>query len=166
MMTQDEITTEETTYCEVHPDRETGLRCNLCERYMCAECAVQTPVGYRCKQCVRQVEDRFFSGTQVDYVVAFVTAAIISGLGLIPASLVGFFWIILIIVGIFVGGVISQTIQRATKRRRGRYTAQVATSGVLLGAVALSWVLAGGIALPVLLYAGPAAVIVYQRFKG
>jgi hypothetical protein len=165
-MTQEEITTEETTYCAVHPDRETGLRCNLCERYMCAECAVSTPVGYRCKQCVRQVEDRFFSGTQVDYIVAFVTAAIISGLGLIPASLVGFFWIILIIVGIFVGGVITQTVQRVTKRRRGRYTAHVTTAGVLVGAMALSLVLAGGISLPVLLYAGPAAVIVYQRFKG
>ena len=43
--------TDEVTYCAVHPDRETGLRCNKCGRLMCAECAVPTPVGYRCREC-------------------------------------------------------------------------------------------------------------------
>ena len=43
------ITVEETTYCAVHPDRETSLQCNRCGRYMCVECAVHTPVGYRCR---------------------------------------------------------------------------------------------------------------------
>jgi len=40
-------------YCYVHPDRETLLRCNRCERPICQSCAVLTPTGYRCKECVR-----------------------------------------------------------------------------------------------------------------
>jgi hypothetical protein len=35
------------------PDRETYLRCNRCERHICTSCAVLTPTGYRCKNCVR-----------------------------------------------------------------------------------------------------------------
>ena len=46
------------TYCEVHPDRETSLRCNKCGRLMCTECAVLTPVGYRCRECVRGQQER------------------------------------------------------------------------------------------------------------
>ena len=37
--------TEELTYCEVHPDRETALRCNKCGRPMCTHCEVLRPFG-------------------------------------------------------------------------------------------------------------------------
>ncbi len=39
--------------CANHPERETGLRCNRCGKPICSQCAVQTPVGYRCRECVR-----------------------------------------------------------------------------------------------------------------
>ena len=29
------------------------LRCNRCDKPICYDCAVRTPVGYRCKECVR-----------------------------------------------------------------------------------------------------------------
>ncbi|HYN88142.1 MAG TPA: tetratricopeptide repeat protein, partial [Ardenticatenaceae bacterium] len=47
-----ERATEEMLHCSVHPDRETMLRCNRCGRPMCPECAVRTPVGLRCRECV------------------------------------------------------------------------------------------------------------------
>ena len=38
--------TETTTlYCYVHPNRETALRCNHCNRPICADCAIRTPTG-------------------------------------------------------------------------------------------------------------------------
>ena len=40
-------------YCANHPAVETTLRCNRCGKPICAECAVRTPTGYRCKECVR-----------------------------------------------------------------------------------------------------------------
>ena len=74
------------TFCAVHPDRETGLRCNRCGRLMCAECAVLTPVGYRCRECVRQQEDKFFNATQSDYVIITAICAALAGGGAILVS--------------------------------------------------------------------------------
>ncbi len=46
------------TYCANHPGVETSLRCNKCGKPICAKCAVRTPTGYRCKECVRgQLKD-------------------------------------------------------------------------------------------------------------
>ena len=75
----DNLAIEELTYCEVHPDRETGLRCNKCDRLMCAECAVPTPVGLSLPcECVRAHDDKFFSGTQLDYAIVFGVSAVLA----------------------------------------------------------------------------------------
>ncbi len=34
---------ETTLHCYLHPERETLLRCNNCERPICTKCAVLTP---------------------------------------------------------------------------------------------------------------------------
>jgi membrane associated rhomboid family serine protease len=44
--------------CYRHPDRETGLRCQRCERPVCPECMVPAPVGVQCVDCVRQNRSR------------------------------------------------------------------------------------------------------------
>ena len=60
--------TESTTlYCYVHPTRETSLRCNNCERPICAQCAVRTPTGYRCKECVRERQKTFETAEWYDF---------------------------------------------------------------------------------------------------
>src|SRR3954464_12894718 len=72
------------TFCAIHTAVETTLRCNKCGRYMCVRCAVRTPVGYRCKECVHQQQDSFFTATQGDYLIA---GAVAFGLGL-PAAFI------------------------------------------------------------------------------
>ena len=47
------MTDDTNLFCYVHPDRETLLRCNNCERPICTQCAVLTPTGYRCKECIQ-----------------------------------------------------------------------------------------------------------------
>ncbi len=37
--------------CAWHPDRLTMLSCGRCDRPMCVNCAVETPVGMRCREC-------------------------------------------------------------------------------------------------------------------
>ena len=37
--------------CHWHPEVETGLSCNRCGKYICAQCLVQAPVGIRCREC-------------------------------------------------------------------------------------------------------------------
>src|SRR5215813_8342333 len=75
---------EETLYCTIHPDRETTLRCNKCGRPMCAQCAVQTPVGYRCRECVRGIQAGYYKATQSDYIVIF---AVCAGLTAVAAAI-------------------------------------------------------------------------------
>lgn len=127
--------TDELTYCAVHPDRETSLRCNKCNRYMCPECAVPTPVGYRCKQCVRQHEDKFFNASEWDYVIVFAVSAILTGIGAAIVSAIGLPLLFILILGLPIGGAIAEATLRATQRRRGRRSNVVAVSGVIVGGI-------------------------------
>lgn len=171
--------TEEPTFCAVHPDRETGLRCNLCGRYMCAQCAVSTPVGYRCRECVRQVENKFFTGTSTDSIVAFVLPAVITGVAAFILSRINFFGILIaFFAGVIYGGALSQLLLNALKKRRGRYTGYIAAAGIVVGTAA-GLILTGlSMGIPfefvvrrflmdigVWIFAGVTAFIVYGRFR-
>lgn len=128
---------DELTYCAVHPDRETGLRCITCNRYMCVSCAVRTPVGYRCRECVRGQQQVFFKGKQSDDVITFAITAVLTGLVVGILAAINLLWIwIAIIVGLPVGAGISELALRATQRRRSRYSHYVATAGTVIGGLA------------------------------
>ena len=68
------------TYCYVHPTRETSLRCKRCDRYICTSCAVSTPTGYICKECMRERQKSFDTAVWYDFVSGFAIAGLISGL--------------------------------------------------------------------------------------
>ncbi len=128
--TEDEVK----LYCTVHPDVETTLRCNRCGRPMCTRCAVRTPVGYRCKECVRAQQDRFFDAQARDYLVA---AAVSLALSLAAAWLtvqIGWFYLA-IFVGAAAGSMIGAAVWTLTGKRRGRYTVFVVGGAVVLGAL-------------------------------
>lgn len=137
-MAADNLNTEdEVTYCAVHPDRETGLRCITCNRYMCVSCAVRTPVGYRCRECVRGQQQVFFKGKQSDDLVTFAITAALTGLVVGILAAVNLLWIwIAIIVGLPVGAGISELALRATQRRRSRYSHYVGAAGAVIGGLA------------------------------
>lgn len=40
--------------CYRHPDRETYIRCQRCDKPICPACMNPAPVGYQCPQCVAQ----------------------------------------------------------------------------------------------------------------
>ncbi|MGC9334733.1 MAG: B-box zinc finger protein, partial [Anaerolineae bacterium] len=61
-------------YCANHPNVETLLRCNRCGKPICTRCAVSTPVGYRCRECVGQQQSSFYPGGTLDYVMGKGTA--------------------------------------------------------------------------------------------
>lgn len=48
--------------CYRHPDRETGVRCQRCERPICPACMVPAPVGVQCVECVRRMQPRAAPG--------------------------------------------------------------------------------------------------------
>ncbi len=82
-------------YCANHPNVETTLRCNKCEKPICARCAILTPTGYRCKECVRGQQKVFETAKWLDYPLIFIVVAILAYLGSMIAFRLGFFIIIL-----------------------------------------------------------------------
>lgn len=141
------------TYCQVHPQRETGLRCNNCTRLMCAACAVHTPVGYRCQECVREKEDRFFNADSSYYAILFGASVAGSAAGAFVASLFGWFILFTFFIAAAAGGMIAEFALRLTKGKRGRYAAPVATAGVVVGTLVFA-----GISTFILLNQSAAAV--------
>ena len=129
----------ETLYCYVHPTRETSLRCNNCERPICASCAVRTPTGYRCKECVRERQKTFDTAEVIDYVLGFIVAAFLSGIGAGLVTLVGsigFFGLLIISAGASTAGVvIAEGVRAATRKRRSRPLFITVAVGVVAGAL-------------------------------
>ncbi|HNW14496.1 MAG TPA: B-box zinc finger protein, partial [Anaerolineaceae bacterium] len=56
----------DTLYCKNHPQRETYLRCNRCNDPICVQCAVLTPTGYRCKNCISGQQKVFETSEGLD----------------------------------------------------------------------------------------------------
>lgn len=138
-MTTNHATTDgddTTLYCTVHPQVETMLRCNRCGRPMCTKCAVRTPVGYRCKQCVRQQQDTFFNAQLLDYLIAGAVSMVLSFVAAFIIARLGWF-LIAFILAPAAGGFIGSVVWTMTRKRRGRHTATIVGAGIVLGALPL-----------------------------
>jgi len=155
--------TPQTLYCYVHPQRETLLRCNRCERPICQSCAVLTPTGYRCKECVKGQQKIFDTARWWDYPLAFITAGVLSYFGSLVA-----------------GMIIAEAVRFVVRRRRSKPIPIVAVVATVLGALLLPlanmifalfnfYVNAAGGLMGLLwpaVYAVLAASTVYYRLKG
>jgi len=130
--------TPDTLYCYVHPSRETTLRCNNCERPICASCAVRTPTGYRCKQCVKGHQQVFNTAEWYDYIIGFVTAGFLSGIASFLVTLIGgigfFGWILVIIGAPTAAGIIAEILRYVLRKRRARNLFITVAIGFVLGA--------------------------------
>jgi len=185
-MTQERIS-EEILHCTVHPDRETTLRCNKCDRPMCPECAVLTPVGYRCRECVRGIQSGYYKATQTDYATIFAVCAGLTGVAAAIFSAINLGLLFTLILALPIGGMIAEGALRFTSRRRGRQSANIAVGGAvaggLMGGVVQILLVYGGAVsrarvpvinfllqsvtsdLSLLLFVGLAAAAVYGRFR-
>lgn len=123
--------TDQTLYCANHPDRETSLRCNRCEKPICSSCAVLTPVGYRCKECVKGQQAVFDTAYRRDYPVAFLIAGIGVSLGIALLSAI-WYWIGFVFAPI-IGGGLAELIRVAVGRRRSRRLPFAAVAGGVAG---------------------------------
>ncbi len=133
-MTEESQETQDTLYCTVHPNRETRLRCNNCNRPMCLDCAVLTPTGYRCRECVRGQQKIFETALWYDYVLAAIISGVLAFLGSLLANVVSFF---ILFVAPVVGFVIAEAVRRATGRRRSKLLFQVTAGAAAAGSLIL-----------------------------
>src|SRR5689334_11706179 len=128
------VTAGDTLYCANHPQTATSLRCNKCNKPICTKCAVRTPVGYRCRECVRGQQQVFETAMWYDYIVAPVAAAILGGIAGAFVTVLGWFVIFLAPVA---GGLIAEIVRFLVRRRRGRTLFIAAAAGYAVGCLAL-----------------------------
>jgi len=120
-------------YCIDHPETQTNLRCNRCGAPVCTSCIVRTPVGFRCKACIRAQQSSFFTAHWYDYVIALGVSTILSIPAGALASLAG--WWFAMIVSPIAGGLIGGLVHRAVGRRRGKWTWLATGVGMVVGAL-------------------------------
>lgn len=126
--------TEAPLTCANHPTVETRLRCNRCGKPICNRCAVQTPVGYRCRECVRGQQTVFETTRTLDYPVAAAVSAVGTGIAVGVLGFLGFWGFF---VAPIVGGGLGEVVRWFVGRRRSRYLGRWAVVGGILGMLAV-----------------------------
>ncbi len=165
-----------TLHCENHPNVATTLRCNRCDKPICARCAVRTPTGYRCRECVSGQLRTFDTARWFDYPLAFLIAAILSYIGSQIVSYLGFFTLFLAPIA---GVIIAEAVRAILRRRRSRRLYTITAVGAAIGSLPLvlviliGWVLSGsgslGVLFPLLwqgFYTFTVTTTVYYRLSG
>ena len=126
-------------FCANHPTVETSLRCNHCGKPICARCAVRTPTGYRCRECVRGQQKIFVTAEWVDFLTGFGTAAVLGFIASLLASLIsglGFIgWILIVIGAPTAGVVIAEGVRMVTHRHRSQALFLTVSAAVVLSAL-------------------------------
>jgi hypothetical protein len=162
-------------YCANHPNVETSLRCNNCEKPICPKCAVLTPTGYRCKECVHNQQKIFDTAQWYDYPLAIAIGGVLAFIGSQIVSYVGFFTIFLAPIA---GLIIAEAVRFVIRRRRSRNLFLATAIAVAVGSlpplltVILSSLLGFGslfALLPLLwqgLYTFTVTSTVYYRLRG
>jgi hypothetical protein len=162
------------TYCANHPTVEASLHCNRCEKPICVKCAVLTPTGYRCKECVRGQQKAFETAEWYDYPIAFIISALLAYIGSLIVPRLGFFTLFIAPVA---GVVIAELIRAAIRKRRSKRLFQLVVVGIILGSLpTLLLVLTGmasyssfGLLLPLIwqgFYSFTVASTAYYRLGG
>jgi hypothetical protein len=117
-------------FCYRHPDRETWLRCGRCERPICTGCAMQGPVGSRCKQCGKLAFDPLTSFTMQQVVLGLTVALAAGAINGFLASRLS--WIA-IIVAFFAGGLIVEAVRRVAGYKTGPVMMAIVFGGIMVG---------------------------------
>jgi hypothetical protein len=165
---------ETKTTCYIHPNRETVLRCNRCEQPICSECAVLTPTGYRCKNCVKSQQKvfdfSFNNATSVDLVVGPLIALVLSAVG---SEIASFFGLWGIFIALALGWGIAELVRRAVHRRRSKRLYLLVGIALLVGSLLLPaglLILTGGRIIGSLLWRLVVAIVIsasgYSNIRG
>jgi len=119
--------------CYRHPSRETAISCSNCERPICTDCMVYTPVGIKCPDCARQPRSaivRLKPDRAARTIAAAFAGGLLMGLGiLLLQAAVGLFFTL--ILGYLIGIAMSEIVLWGSGRYRGRSTALIAIGGCI-----------------------------------
>lgn len=121
--------------CNAPQHGKSNLLCSKCGEVICPECAVQTPVGFRCRECAQLNKPPTFRVETKHYVIA-----VLVGLGL--AVVFGLLWSFVIrsmpylylniIIAPGIGAAIGEVMSRAVNRKRGLGLAIIAGGSMII----------------------------------
>jgi hypothetical protein len=117
-------------YCYRHPDRETWVRCGRCDQPICTRCAMQGPVGLRCRTCGKPSRDALASLKPNQVAIGLAVAG---GLGAVVGYFGTQFGFFMIVVGFFAGTIIAEALDRTIGIKRGRRILAIAITGIVVG---------------------------------
>ena len=118
-------------FCYRHPDRETWVRCGRCDQPICMNCAMQGPVGMRCKTCGKPSRDPLTAMTARQLALGALVALGAGTVGGFIGIQMGFFFALCL--GPFAGGFICEAVQRVTGYKRGPRMYAIVGGGILVG---------------------------------
>ncbi|MCX8061800.1 MAG: hypothetical protein N3D16_04400 [Anaerolineales bacterium] len=118
--------------CFYHPNTETSLRCSTCEKPICPKCAILTPTGYRCKDCVRGQQKVFETALWYDYITASILAAVLSFFG---SQFIPRLWFFAIILSPIAGTIIAEICRAVIQKRRSKRLYQTIALATALGSL-------------------------------
>lgn len=141
--------------CAFHPGVETEVRCTECERYICPADMVETPVGYKCRECARPARSQY----QVVKPKQLLSAALAGGAaGILGGVLLAFLPFYGIITGALWGFATAEAARRGSGGHREWAVGIVAVAAIVAGAFT-GWLFTGMLsAFTVVVAAGVALV--------
>jgi hypothetical protein len=136
---------DEGLFCYRHPDRETYVRCGRCDRPICSRCAMQGPVGFRCRECGKPTTDPLTSFTPAQVATGggvALTGGLVSGLA-------GSLGLLGLCVALFAGGFAAEAVYRRIGYKSGPALNALIFGGLILGTLAGYAVVYSGVWLPI-----------------
>lgn len=119
-------------YCYRHPDRETWVRCGRCDQPICTRCAMQGPVGLRCRTCGKPSRDALASLKPNQIAIGLAVA---TGLGAVVGYFGAQFGFFMIVIGFFAGTIIAEALDRTVGIKRGPRILALEIAGIAIGGV-------------------------------
>ena len=144
----------QTQYCERHPKTETNIRCGRCEKTICPDCLVHSPVGMRCPDCAR-----VNTVPTYDVPMPFLLRGIAAGVGAALVLGFAFYFVapvlfrlvfldialintilpfIYVAIMALIGYAIGEAVSLATNRKRGIRLKFVSAACVFVGSFAIT----------------------------
>lgn len=121
--------------CMNHVQTLTGLRCNRCDKPVCAKCVVLTPVGYRCKACVRREQNAFETLRLQDYLLV---PMVVMALAVVGSALSVISPFLTVLVTPVAAGIIANTVHRVIGRRWSRRLDRLVVAAFFLGCLPMA----------------------------
>jgi hypothetical protein len=118
--------------CYRHPGRETAVSCSNCDRPICPDCMVYSPVGIKCPECARQPRSalvRMKPNRAARAIAVAVGLGALMGVGIVFLQAVGLFFAL--ILGWLIGIGMGEAVLSASGRFRGRETGLIAIGGCI-----------------------------------